>query len=539
MPKRRVRISLAVKYRILFGLAVALIIGAALYVPWHVLEALVLEQPFREAQRIADNHFRLTLGSGNGGAGSMHTMGSGLIPTVHSKLPVFIKPWADADDPQSLLNQYENIGNREFVVGAMKKFTLHPRREHDYTSVDEVDGRHFLFSRAVRVNKSCLTCHGDGTQQAEVYRENELAGMIFVDLPFGESSEQLIFSRLAILAAGLLAGVLAILVFYVIVRRFILSPIHELREVALRVTEGDLDVRATVETGDEFQQLSDNLNAMLERLRASQDELRKANRLLDVKLGEMAESNVSLYESNRVKSEFLANVTHELRTPLTSIIGFAELLRENPLAESNGKTARYAENILISGRILLEIINDLLDLAKIEAGKVDLRLEPVRLTEVCQTLADFMRPMADKKPLDLIVEIADDLPILIIDRGRLRQILFNLLSNAIKFTPEGGRVTIRAARDGKEAVRIEVQDTGPGIAAEHQTVIFDKFRQIDGSATREHHGTGLGLAIAKELTHVLGGEIGVVSEIGAGSIFWVRLPHATPEPAPRVPISLV
>lgn len=539
MAKRRMRISLAVKYRILFGLAVALIIGAALYVPWHVMEALVLEQPFREAQRIADNHFRLTLGSGTSSAGSMHAGGPGLIPTVRGKLPTFIKPLAGSDDPQSLLSQLEQVGNREFVVAAMKKFALHPRREHDYRSIDDPDGRHFLYARAVRVNKSCLSCHGEGSQQAPVYRENELAGMIFVDLPFGESAEQLIFSRLAILAAGLLAGALAILVFYVIVRRFILSPIHELREVARRVTEGDLDVRATVETGDEFQQLSDNLNTMLERLRGSQDELRKANKLLDVKLGEMAESNVSLYESNKVKSEFLANVTHELRTPLTSIIGFAELLRENPAAESNGKTARYAENILISGRILLEIINDLLDLAKIEAGKVELKLEPVRLAEVCQTLADFMRPLADKKPLELSVEIGDDLPILIIDRGRLRQILFNLLSNAIKFTPEGGRVTLRAARDGKDAVRIEVQDTGPGIASDHQTVIFDKFRQIDGSTTREHQGTGLGLAIAKELTNVLGGQIGVISELGAGAIFWIRLPHATPEPAARPPISLV
>src|SRR5262245_37804337 len=448
MPKRRVRIPLAVKYRILFGLAVALIIGAALYVPWHVMEALVLEQPFREAQRVADNHFRVTLGANSGGAGSMHATGPGLIPTARSEPPLFLKLWADADDPRSLLSQYEQLRNRDFVLAAMRKFALHPRREHDYRALDLDDGRHFLYARAVRVNKGCLRCHSEGGQQAPIYRENELAGMIFVDMPFGESSEQLIFSRLAILAAGLLAGVLAILVFYVIVRRFILSPIHELREVARRVTEGDLDVRATVETGDEFQQLSDNLNTMLERLRASQDELRKANKLLDVKLGEMAESNVSLYESNKVKSEFLANVTHELRTPLTSIIGFAELLRENPSAESNGKTARYAENILISGRILLEIINDLLDLAKIEAGKVELKLEPVRLTDVCQTLADFMRPLADKKPLDLTVEIADDLPILIIDRGRLRQILFNLLSNAIKFTPEGGRVTLRAARDG-------------------------------------------------------------------------------------------
>ncbi|MBI5864275.1 MAG: HAMP domain-containing protein [Planctomycetes bacterium] len=538
MRMRLVRISLAVKYRILFGLAVLLIIGAALFVPLNVLESLVLEQPFREAQRIADTYFRHSLSAAPESGGSMHMQETGLLLADGNTPPIFIKPFGDAEDAQTLLNQLPAVSDRTFVLGAMRKFIRTSRQEHDYRTVDTPDGRRFLFARALRANKSCLSCHGEGTANKPVYREHELAGMILVDLPFEQSREQLIFSRLAILAAGLLAGILAILVFYVIVRRFILSPIHELREVALRVTEGDLEVRSTVETGDEFQQLSDNLNAMLERLRASQDELRKANKLLDTKLGEMAETNVTLYESNRVKGEFLANVTHELRTPLTSIIGFAELLREGPAGEANGKTARYAENILISGRILLEIINDLLDLAKIEAGKVELKLEPVRLDELCTSLSDFMRPMADKRQLTLETQAEEDLPILIVDRGRLRQVLFNLLSNALKFTPEGGRVELRCRRDGREFVRIEVRDSGPGIAPEHQAIIFDKFRQIDGSTTREHHGTGLGLAIAKELTAILGGQIGVASELGAGALFWIRLPHATPEPSPRPPISL-
>jgi signal transduction histidine kinase len=324
----------------------------------------------------------------------------------------------------------------------------------------------------------------------------------------------------------------------VITTRFILSPVQDLRRVAIHVADGNLDERSTVRTGDEFEQLSDSLNNMLERLRTSQDELKRANKLLDEKLGEMAETNVALYEANRLKSEFLANVSHELRTPLTSIIGFAELLREGPEGAPDSRTARYLENILISGRILLEIINDLLDLAKIEAGRAELRLESVHVDQICSTLVDFMRPQADVRKQTLSLDVNNDLPIMITDRGKVRQILFNLLSNAVKFTPEEGAVTLRAARDGSDGVRLSVSDTGPGIPEEFLPNLFEKFRQADQSETREHEGTGLGLAISKELTRLLGGEIGVESQVGQGSTFWVRLPVATPESSepPTIPL---
>ncbi|MGH2668756.1 MAG: sensor histidine kinase, partial [bacterium] len=261
--------------------------------------------------------------------------------------------------------------------------------------------------------------------------------------------------------------------------------------------------------------------------------------LLDQKLGEMAQTNVTLYEANRVKSEFLANVSHELRTPLTSIIGFAELLREGPGADGNARAAHYTENILISGRILLQIINDLLDLAKIEAGRVELHVEPVDLKELCAALLEFMRPLASKKNLRVELHAEPNLPLLLSDRGRIRQVLFNLLSNAIKFTPAGGQVGVALRPVGEHHVRVAVQDSGPGIDAEHRAVIFEKFRQIDQSATREHSGTGLGLAIAKELTHLLGGEIGVESELGHGATFWVEFPTAAPQPRERPLTSLV
>ncbi len=524
---RLLRISLAMKYRLLFGAAVVLIIGAALYVPWYMTELLVVEQTsFREAQRAADDYFRQVMAAPRSSGkivGSVHGGEMSLMPKEVPVEPRFIQLTANLADVESVLKQKKLD---PFLRKAFRTFLSKPKREAVYTIAPRKGGRRFLYAHAVRVRKSCLTCHGEGSTRPFV--ENQLAGVIAVSLPADEARRELFLNRLWLVASGALAGILAILVFYVITTRFILSPIQELRRVAIKVAEGDLDERSTVKTGDEFEQLSDSLNNMLERLRASQEELKKANKLLDEKLGQMAETNVALYESNRLKSEFLANVSHELRTPLTSIIGFAELLREGPRA-SDPRVARYAENILISGRILLEIINDLLDLAKIEAGKVELHLESVRVDEVGATLVDFVRPQADKKNIDLRFEADDDLPIMITDRGRVRQILFNFLSNAIKFTPGGGRVVLQARRAGGERVRLSVSDSGPGISPEDQEIIFDKFRQIDQSATREYPGTGLGLAIARELALLLGGEIGVDSVVGHGATFWVVLPVAAAE----------
>ncbi len=531
---RFTRISLATKYRILFGLAVVLIIGAALAVPLYTMEILVLQQPFREAQSVADSYFRLVLANPEAAAG-VHGGAFGLVPEPLPEQPQFIPLEPDPNGPTT---RPHDRRDEPFVREALAAFRERPSKDFFYRNQSDTTGRRFEYAHAVRVGRRCLNCHDEG-RSAQPFRENQLAGIIAVALPAGQSGQYSLLNRVVVVAAGVLAGILAILVFYLITTRFILSPIHELRSVALRVADGDLTVRSTIRTGDEFEQLAVNINTMLERLRESQEELKKANRLLDEKLGQIAETNVALFEANRLKSEFLANVSHELRTPLTSIIGFAELLRESPPGGVEARTLRYAENILISGRILLEIINDLLDLAKIEANRVELHIEPVAVQEVCSTLADFMRPLADKRQVRIDVQADGELPVLSTDRGRLRQVLFNLLSNAIKFTPEGGQVWLHAERLDGEHVRVAVRDTGPGIAAEHQQIIFEKFRQIDQSATREHHGTGLGLAIAKDLTYLLGGEIGVASEVGQGATFWITLPVAAPERRERPLISLV
>jgi signal transduction histidine kinase len=265
-----------------------------------------------------------------------------------------------------------------------------------------------------------------------------------------------------------------------------------------------------------------------------QDRLRKVNADLDRKVDELAQANMALYESNRLKGDFLATMSHELRTPLNSINGFSEvLLSSNGLTD---KQQRWVRNIQSSGERLLNLINDILDLAKIEAGKMQVRLSEFSASDVCEGLLAMFRPLAEKKNIELRSQLDPGIPLLRQDVVKLQQILSNLLSNAIKFTPEGGRVLLRAEADPLYVV-LTVTDTGVGIAPEEQDLVFEKFRQSGNPMTREHAGTGLGLSIVRELSKLLGGEVTLQSELGRGSTFTVRLPLQLSE-EPRLEFDL-
>jgi signal transduction histidine kinase len=328
-------------------------------------------------------------------------------------------------------------------------------------------------------------------------------------------------------------------VFHFILTKLILSPVRTLRATAERVQAGDLRTRANIRTGDEFEQLSSAFNTMLDRLEQDQSQLKSLNETLDFKVSELAEANVGLFESNKLKSEFLANVSHELRTPLNSIIGFAELLEEiaRSEAEANPKRLRYIGNILTSGRSLLEMINDLLNMAKIESGRMEVNIEPTSVGDLIDGLSGLMRPAAEGKQITLRTVIGQRLPAIETDPGKLQQILYNFVANAIKFTPIGGTVTVSADRvtrqDNSAGVRVAVADSGPGIPFDMQDVIFEKFRQVDASHTRQHEGTGLGLAICKELAQLLGAAVSFVSEPGRGATFFVDLPLTHQPHAPQ------
>jgi signal transduction histidine kinase len=440
--------------------------------------------------------------------------------------------------------QAENLS--PFERRALKHFEDHADSEIFARLTTPADGSppEYRYARALRTDAGCLSCHAadPATGRALATRVAltttqpvsattapatqpvvaALVAMVSLDMRSQVDANQLLLNRIFLLAAGLLAGILAIIVFYLITTRLILQPVHVLQETAEKVSEGDLNIRSDISTGDEFETLSKTFNVMLVNLKESQDQLRAINKGLDLKLNQLAESNLALYESNRLKSEFLANVSHELRTPLNSILGFAELLRD--MSAGEGRQTRYLQNILSSGRNLLELINDLLDLAKIEAGRMEVRSEPLSLNDLFEGLTSIIKPLAEKRSVTVSPSVATDVPIVYTDAPKLQQVLYNFLSNAIKFSPPGGRIDLRAERIEDGQIRIAVTDQGPGIEPDKQQVIFEKFRQLDGSVTREHGGTGLGLAISKELVSLLGGSIGVGSTPGQGATFWVRIP---------------
>lgn len=395
----------------------------------------------------------------------------------------------------------------------------------------------YQYVEAVFLKPSCVTigCHDsmrtDGRGKFVQVRAGDLSRAIVVKLPMIQTNKAIHHNRAILIAAALVTAIVAMFASYVIVRYVIAKPVKHLRDVSDAIAAGKLTIRSQIQTGDEFEELSHAFNRMLHNLVSMQQELREVNGDLDRKVDELAQANLALFEMNRLKSDFLATMSHELRTPLNSIIGFSEVLVGND--SLNERQRRYAANIQTSGRMLLAMINDILDLAKIESGKMEVRVEDFSIRDVCEGLASMARPVADRKNIDLECRLDEAIPLMRQDAGKLRQILYNLLSNAIKFTPEGGRVTLRAQAEGRNVV-LSVADTGIGIAEEDREKIFEKFRQAgqpgqaDGVLTREHQGTGLGLSIVRELSKLLGGDVHLESRAGHGSTFTVRLPLQLP-----------
>jgi signal transduction histidine kinase len=238
---------------------------------------------------------------------------------------------------------------------------------------------------------------------------------------------------------------------------------------------------------------------------------------------EIEEKGRQIEAANRHKSEFLANMSHELRTPLNAIIGFSEVLGEKYFGELNEKQTEYVDDILSSGRHLLSLINEILDLSKVEAGRMELELAKFDLPLALENARTFVRERAVKHGINLDVTVDERLGDFVGDERKIKQILLNLLSNAVKFTPEGGRIGIRA-RQADGAVEISVSDTGIGIAPKDQETIFEEFRQVGRDYAHKTEGTGLGLTLAKKFVELHGDKIWVESEVGKGSKFTFTLP---------------
>jgi signal transduction histidine kinase len=281
----------------------------------------------------------------------------------------------------------------------------------------------------------------------------------------------------------------------------LIGPIRRTEARVAEIAEGDFSGRLDEPNRDELGSLAANVNRMNDELRRVYGELESAS---------------------RHKSEFLANMSHELRTPLNAIIGFSQVLQQRLFGELNEKQDEYVNDILSSGNHLLSLINDVLDLSKVEAGQIELEIAPLSLRETLERGVVMIRERALRGGVSTTLELDPAVDIVSGDERRLRQIVFNLLSNAVKFTPEGGKVTVSSARVGDE-VQVAIADTGIGIAPEDQQRIFEEFQQTE-AGIRQREGTGLGLALSKRLVELHRGRIWVESESGRGSRFVFTLP---------------
>ncbi|MBI5869618.1 MAG: response regulator [Actinobacteria bacterium] len=380
--------------------------------------------------------------------------------------------------------------------------------DHPHEIFGEPADDHMTDVAAIPVKDECLMCHGRTT--APPNQSGNLGG-IRVDIGTTSLQESLGRSRQILLIVGgatfvLVAGTLVLLL-----RLTALAPLAKLTEASTRISRGDYSAR--VPEGDpvnEISAVSKAFNEMAGTVEQHTLQLESANRELE--------------QASRMKSEFLANMSHELRTPLNVIIGFSEVLRDTPSNQmDDSDRTEFCDNIVNSGHHLLELINDVLDLAKVEAGQMQLIPEEFYIGTTLKEIISTMQPLAAKRHIDLGINVSEHLTTVYADVAKFKQILFNLIGNALKFTPEGGSVRVNASVMGNMA-RFAVTDTGVGIAEADQERIFSEFQQVDGSSSRQYEGTGLGLALTRKFVELQKGEIWVESRIGLGSTFYFTLP---------------
>jgi signal transduction histidine kinase len=313
------------------------------------------------------------------------------------------------------------------------------------------------------------------------------------------------------------AVIFALLCGFVISWSFIL-PVREAQAFLDKVAAGNFGGRISVPNRDEFGALAERMNHMSEELQRFDTEQRRA-------AAELGRLNLQLAQASKAKSEFLANMSHELRTPMNAILGFTEMVLDGLYGEVTNELKEPLADIQVNGRHLLRLINDVLDLSKIEAGRMQLALGEYSVREVIEIVHVSLRSLAAEKGLDFVISVPDDLPVAYGDNGRLTQSLMNLAGNAIKFTKEG-RVEIGVELVGSELI-YRVSDTGIGIPKDEQENVFAEFRQVDATVTREFGGTGLGLSITKKFVEMHGGRIWIESEIGKGCTFLFAVPLRT------------
>jgi len=323
----------------------------------------------------------------------------------------------------------------------------------------------------------------------------------------------LLISLSATFSAGTILSIVIFLFVRCLNRR--LKPILDVCDATLS------DEETPIHSDDEINHLSNAFFSMIKRQNSLLEQLKLTNN--------------HLIESNRLKDSFLANMSHELRTPLNAILGLNEGLQEEIFGELNEKQLSVLQTIEHSSNHLLNLINDILDLAKIESEQIKLDYKSTSISLLCETSLPFVSQQALQKRIQINCILDDELPELLIDERRILQVLINLLNNAVKFTPEGGNITLEVRnQESNSCILFSITDTGIGISPENIKKLFQPFIQIDGSLNRQYEGTGLGLALAKRIVELHNGKIGLTSTLGVGSCFTIELPYPQKESLPEL-----
>ena len=422
------------------------------------------------------------------------------------------------------LSNYSRIGvnGQAVVVDRRGRVIAHPRNDWRIEAKDLSSQAIFQQSLGQESGVSWYTDLDGNDPRAAGFATVPVVGWkVWISQPVADLRTELTPLILSTLEWLLVAIVLALVLGF-IAAAWITRPVVELTRAAGRIAQGDFVTPVVVRerfAAKEMRELAHTFNQMARQLSGAYLTLEDK---VSQRTSELQSANQELARANKLKSEFLANVSHELRTPLSAIIGFSQILLDGIDGPVNEEQLQDITQVNKSGQSLLSLINQILDLSKIEAGKMELSLERVELPMLISAVLDSISPLAQEKGLRIDTRFPPGLPAVEGDAARLKQILINLLSNAVKFT-DRGHIEVIAQPSGR-MVRIAVKDTGIGISREAQKLIFDEFVQGDGSSTRRHGGTGLGLSIVRKLVEMHGGAITVISEPGMGSTFTFTVP---------------
>ncbi len=428
--------------------------------------------------------------------------------------------------------KYRNFFNKPdlYEENVLRKMEEDPDLS-EYWSDDIIEGKRVeRYLYALYITEDCLLCHGSKEKAPEFIRKNydigygykvgELRGAISVIIP-KEIAEQQFAATIIFFATTTSVSILMIVAIIFLTTGKLMRPIERLTATVAAITRtGDLTTKVDILSKDEVGQLGRAFNDMSTKLQSTYATLEQR---IAEKTAHLQQAVLALERANKMKSEFLANMSHELRTPLNAIIGFAEVLRDKIAGDLNEEQTDFVNDIHSSGSHLLQMINDILDLSKIEAGKMELQYGVFPVPAAIEEVYTIIKGLASKKHLELKTVILTDMKSIEADRVKFKQVLYNLLSNAIKFTPENGKIVLEAGVM-EDMLQVSVSDTGIGMKSDDQQKVFKEFWQADSSFARKYEGTGLGLALTKRIVEMHGGKIWFESEYGKGSIFSFSLP---------------